>query len=133
MDKYDIEMEAVYKPLQKISIQEAKKLSDHHWFNRTLCDVNDSLIRLGVFDGKFHYHLHQEEDEFFFVIDGYLEIDIENQILRQNHIPVLYNIAQFNKNFRYFGKTVFLGMLYHKLGDMVCHMKVVHIDIFNIT
>lgn len=76
--KYDIKMESIYKGLDKISITESKKLSDHHWFNRTLCTANSSAIRIGVFNGEFHWHSHEKEDEFFLVLEGELEIEIEN-------------------------------------------------------
>lgn len=76
---YDIQMAPVFAGLEKISIAEAKKLSDHPWFNRTLCKVNGSLIRLGVFEGEFHWHHHEAEDEFFFVVEGKLEIELEGR------------------------------------------------------
>lgn len=39
---YDIQMQPVYAPLEKIAIADAEKLSDHPWFNRTLCTANDA-------------------------------------------------------------------------------------------
>jgi mannose-6-phosphate isomerase-like protein (cupin superfamily) len=41
--------------------------------------VNDSVIRLGVLDGQFHWHKHEHDDEFFLVLDGKLEIEIEGR------------------------------------------------------
>jgi mannose-6-phosphate isomerase-like protein (cupin superfamily) len=36
------------------------------------------LLRLGVFaGGEYHWHKHQEQDEFFYVIDGRLRIELE--------------------------------------------------------
>lgn len=46
------------------------------WYNTTLSQVNDSLVRLGIFLGEFHWHKHDKEDEFFFVISGKLLLDI---------------------------------------------------------
>jgi mannose-6-phosphate isomerase-like protein (cupin superfamily) len=77
MEPYDIVTKPVFSGLEKISIAAVKRMSDHHWFNRTLCSVNDSLVRIGVFNGEFHWHSHEKEDEFFLVIDGTLEIDIQ--------------------------------------------------------
>ncbi len=77
--RYDIQMRAQFKGLEKISISEAETLSDHPWFNRTLCQVNQSLVRIGVFKGEFHWHVHEKEDEFFFVVKGRLEIEIEGR------------------------------------------------------
>ncbi|MBF0312795.1 MAG: cupin domain-containing protein [Oligoflexia bacterium] len=77
--EYDIKMTPVYGSLEKISIADAKKLSNHPWFNRTLCEVNESVVRIGVFNGEFHWHSHDKEDEFFFVIEGTLAIEVENK------------------------------------------------------
>ena len=49
------------------------------WWNRTLCAVNDTWVRLGVLDGEFHWHKHDGEDEFFMVLDGHLEIQLEDR------------------------------------------------------
>jgi len=49
------------------------------WYNQTLCKVNDSVIRLGVMQGEYHWHKHDNDDEFFFVLKGDFIIDIEGQ------------------------------------------------------
>ena len=49
------------------------------WYNRTLCKVNDSVIRLGVMQGEYHWHKHDNDDEFFFVLEGHFIIDLEGQ------------------------------------------------------
>ena len=49
------------------------------WYNQTLCKVNDSLIRLGVMQGEYHWHKHDNDDEFFFVLDGHFIIDLEDR------------------------------------------------------
>lgn len=79
MQKYDIVTQPVFAPLEKVSIEAVKKMSDHHWFNRTLSGVNDSLVRVGVFNGDFHWHAHEKEDEFFLVLEGEFHIDIEGK------------------------------------------------------
>lgn len=56
--------------------QEAAACTDK-WFNQTLTTVNDSVVRMGVFQGEFHWHKHDVEDEFFFVLEGQLLLDIE--------------------------------------------------------
>jgi mannose-6-phosphate isomerase-like protein (cupin superfamily) len=79
MQNYDIVTTPVYQGLETISVANVKKLSDHPWFNRTLCRVNDALVRIGVFNGEFHWHSHEKEDEFFLVLEGVLEIEIEGR------------------------------------------------------
>jgi mannose-6-phosphate isomerase-like protein (cupin superfamily) len=49
------------------------------WYNQTLCKVNDSVVRLGVMQGEYHWHKHDNDDEFFFVLDGHFIIDLENE------------------------------------------------------
>ena len=48
------------------------------WCNTDLSQVNDSLVRLGIFEGEFHWHHHDNEDEFFYVISGRLLLDLED-------------------------------------------------------
>ncbi len=76
---YETRLNILHGPLE---IVEAKALADtceFKWFNQTLCKVNDSVIRLGVFEGEYHWHKHDEDDEFFFVMEGKLLIDLEDR------------------------------------------------------
>ncbi len=76
---YDIHMDVKYGPLEVI---EAGKLADEcgqKWWNQSLCTVNESVVRVGVFEGEFHWHKHDHEDELFFVIDGELLVDLEER------------------------------------------------------
>src|SRR5206468_9738753 len=49
------------------------------WYNQTLCKVNDSVVRLGVMQGEYHWHKHDNDDGFFFVLDGHFIIDLEDR------------------------------------------------------
>src|SRR5882672_9114231 len=49
------------------------------WYNQTLCQVNDSVVRLGVMHGGYHWHKHENDDEFFYVVEGKLLIDLEGR------------------------------------------------------
>src|SRR2546421_6376306 len=51
------------------------------WYNQTLCQVNDSVVRLGVLEGEYHWHEHTDIDEFFFVLDGTFLIDLEDKTI----------------------------------------------------
>jgi len=51
----------------------------HPWYNQTLCQVNDSVVRLGVVQGEYHWHKHDADDEFFYVVEGKLLIDLEDR------------------------------------------------------
>lgn len=76
MSGYDIHLEDKYGSLALIDIP-AEAAAHEPWFNQTLTTVNDSVVRLGVIEGEFHWHHHTGTDEFFLVLDGQLEIDIE--------------------------------------------------------
>jgi len=76
---YDTRLNIYY---QQLEVVEEKKLADaceFHWYNQTLCQVNGSVVRLGVFLGEYHWHKHDEDDEFFYVVEGQLLIDLEGR------------------------------------------------------
>jgi mannose-6-phosphate isomerase-like protein (cupin superfamily) len=58
---------------------DAEAAAHEPWFNQTLTSINDSVIRLGVIEGDFHWHKHDDTDEFFLVIEGELVIDVEDR------------------------------------------------------
>ena len=70
-----------YKPLEVV---EEKVLADtckYKWYNQTLCQVNNSVVRLGVFEGEYHWHKHDNDDEFFYVVEGKLLIDLADRVV----------------------------------------------------
>ncbi len=75
---YDIHTDVKYGPLE---IVDAKKLvaeNTQPWWNQSLCVVNESVARIGVFCGEFHWHKHDREDELFFVLEGTLLLDVDD-------------------------------------------------------
>jgi mannose-6-phosphate isomerase-like protein (cupin superfamily) len=70
-------MNILYDPLQVIDIQTLVDQCTDQWYNQTLCQVNGSVVRLGIFLGEYHWHKHDQENEFFFTLDGKLFIDLE--------------------------------------------------------
>jgi mannose-6-phosphate isomerase-like protein (cupin superfamily) len=77
MPEYDIHLDDQFGQLAHIDV--AAFAAEHEpWFNQTLTTVNDSVVRLGVLHGDFHWHKHDAEDEFFLVLEGQLLIDIED-------------------------------------------------------
>jgi hypothetical protein len=77
MPDYKISLEDKFGSLRLIDVgAEAAAVGDE-WVNQTLTTVNDSVVRLGVVEGQFHWHKHDGEDEFFLVLDGELEIEVE--------------------------------------------------------
>jgi mannose-6-phosphate isomerase-like protein (cupin superfamily) len=70
-------MNILFKSLEVIDIPSMVKACKDKWYNQTLCQVNDSVIRLGILQGEYHWHKHDKEDEFFFTLNGKLIVDIE--------------------------------------------------------
>lgn len=75
---YDTHLDIKYAPLERIDVQALIDACTHPWYNQTLCRVNDAVVRLGVVRGEYHWHKHDAEDEFFYVVDGRLLIDLEH-------------------------------------------------------
>lgn len=78
-DKYDINLDAKYDHHQVIDIPQIIADCQSDWWNQTLTKVNDSVVRIGVIEGDFHWHKHDKDDEFFYVVEGHLLIDIESE------------------------------------------------------
>jgi mannose-6-phosphate isomerase-like protein (cupin superfamily) len=68
-----------FPALSKVDVPGLVSAVDHPWYNQTLCKVNDSVVRLGVMQGEYHWHKHDNDDEFFFVLDGRFIIDLEDR------------------------------------------------------
>jgi len=75
--QYNINTDVAFGFLKLIDVKALAASVTEQWWNQTLCRVNDCVIRLGVVRGEFHWHKHDEEDEFFFVVEGRLLIDLE--------------------------------------------------------
>jgi mannose-6-phosphate isomerase-like protein (cupin superfamily) len=76
---YAINLDARYAPLELVDVQALVDACKDSWYNQTLCRVNDCVVRLGVMQGEFHWHKHDKEDEFFYVVEGRFVIDLEGR------------------------------------------------------
>ena len=76
---YSIHMDVKYAPLELVDAAGLADACTERWWNQTLCRVNDCVVRLGVFQGEFHWHKHDREDEFFQVMSGELLLDLEGR------------------------------------------------------
>jgi mannose-6-phosphate isomerase-like protein (cupin superfamily) len=48
-------------------------------YSETLCRVNEAVVRLGVLEGELQFHKHDNEDEFFYVVEGELTVELEDR------------------------------------------------------
>jgi mannose-6-phosphate isomerase-like protein (cupin superfamily) len=77
--RYHTYLDIKYGLGERFDVQALVDACEFDWYNQTLCQVNDSVVRLGVLKGEYHWHQHEDEDEFFMVLDGRLLIDFEGQ------------------------------------------------------
>jgi mannose-6-phosphate isomerase-like protein (cupin superfamily) len=70
-------MNALHQSLEIVDVRSLVEACTDKWYNQTLCQVNDSVVRLGIVQGEYHWHQHDEEDEFFFTLEGRLIVDVE--------------------------------------------------------
>jgi mannose-6-phosphate isomerase-like protein (cupin superfamily) len=75
--EYAIHHEPLFTTLQTMDVQALIDQVDDPWYNQTLLQVGDVLVRLGVMQGEFHWHKHDAQDEFFFVLDGLFRIELD--------------------------------------------------------
>jgi len=78
---YITRLDVQFGALELIDVGKLADECPHKWFNQTLCGVNESVVRLGVVEGEYHWHKHDDDDEFFYVVEGQLLIDLEGQTI----------------------------------------------------
>ena len=74
-------LNVLHQPLERIDEKALADACPHRWYNQTLCAVNGSVVRLGVVQGEYHWHKHDDDDEFFYVVEGRLLIDLEDRTI----------------------------------------------------
>ena len=80
---YETRLNILHGPLEVIDINVAEA-KNYKWFNQTLCKVNDSVVRVGIIEGEYHWHKHDNDDEFFLTVEGQLLIDLEDKTIELN-------------------------------------------------
>lgn len=78
-EPYSINTDVRFAPMEVVDIQGLVNAATDAWYNQSLCRVNDCVVRLGVVQGEFHWHKHEDEDEFFYVVEGHFIIDLEDR------------------------------------------------------
>ena len=76
---YETRLDILFPPLEVIDEKALVDACEYEWYNQTLCQVNGSVVRLGVIRGEYHWHKHDADDEFFYVVEGKLLIDLEDR------------------------------------------------------
>jgi mannose-6-phosphate isomerase-like protein (cupin superfamily) len=81
---YNQRMDIKYDHQSLIDVNQIVEECTDKWFNQTLTKVNNSVVRIGIVEGEYHWHKHDEDDEFFFVLSGKLFIDLEDRTVELN-------------------------------------------------
>lgn len=81
---YETHLDIKFKPLELVDLKILIDAVKHPWYNQTLTKVNDSVVRLGVMQGEYHWHKHDTEDEFFYCVEGQFLIDLEGSTIALN-------------------------------------------------
>jgi mannose-6-phosphate isomerase-like protein (cupin superfamily) len=76
---YATHLDVRYPPLAVVDVPALVAACTDRWYNQTLSRVNDAVVRLGVMQGEYHWHKHDDEDEFFFVLEGRFLVDLEER------------------------------------------------------
>jgi mannose-6-phosphate isomerase-like protein (cupin superfamily) len=81
---YTTLLDIKFDHFEKIDIPKMVRECKDKWFNQTLTKVNDSVVRVGIVEGEYHWHKHDNDDEFFFVLEGQFLIDLEHETIELN-------------------------------------------------
>jgi len=79
---YERRLSILSRALEVADLQPFIDACQFQWYNQTLCKVNDSVVRLGVMHGEYHWHKHDADDEFFYVVEGQFIIDLEGRSVK---------------------------------------------------
>ena len=81
---YSTHLDIKFGHLEHIDVPTLVRECKDQWYNQTLTKVNDSVVRIGIIQGEYHWHKHEKDDEFFFVLEGQLLIDLEGKTIELN-------------------------------------------------
>ncbi|MGH2606302.1 MAG: cupin domain-containing protein [Anaerolineales bacterium] len=76
---YATHLDIRFDPLERVDVPALIAACTDRWYNQTLCRVNDSVVRLGIVQGEYHWHKHDDLDEFFYVVEGTFFVDLEER------------------------------------------------------
>ena len=79
--QHETRLNILHGPLEVIDEKALADACEFKWFNQTLCKVNESVVRVAIIEGEYHWHKHDEDDEFFYVVEGKLLIDLEDRVV----------------------------------------------------
>ena len=65
--------------MKPVNLVEKLSQFSTHWDPHVVADYNDNDVMVVKFQGTFPFHLHEDTDDFFLVLDGEMTMDVEDQ------------------------------------------------------
>ena len=67
--------------MQKVNVQNKLASFTEHWCPKVIAELNGQQVKIAKLSGEFDWHFHEQEDELFWVIEGYLEIHLRDKVI----------------------------------------------------
>ena len=65
--------------MQPINLANKLTQFSSHWDPHVVATYNDNDVMVVKFQGAFPFHLHEDTDDFFLVLEGEMVMDVEDQ------------------------------------------------------
>lgn len=65
--------------MQSINLSEKLTIFSSHWDPHVVADYNENEVMVVKFSGEYPFHKHDNTDDFFYVLEGEMEMDIEGE------------------------------------------------------
>jgi mannose-6-phosphate isomerase-like protein (cupin superfamily) len=70
--------------MEKVNLAEKFSLITDHYNPRIAAEINGQQVKLVKFKGEFVWHHHEQEDELFYVVEGYFDMELRDKTIRVN-------------------------------------------------
>ena len=67
--------------MQKVKVQEKFASFNEHWSPKVIAELNGQHVKVAKLLGEFDWHFHENEDELFWVVEGCLEIHLQDKVV----------------------------------------------------
>ncbi len=67
--------------MSKVNLAEKFKKFDDLWSPKLVGELNENYIKLAKGKGELDWHTHDDEDEFFLVVSGHLDIHLRDTVV----------------------------------------------------
>ena len=70
--------------MDKVNLAEKFSLITDYYNPRIAAEINGQQVKLVKFKGEFPWHHHEQEDELFYVVEGYFDMELRDKTIRVN-------------------------------------------------